>query len=235
MKIALLGYGKMGHEIEKIAVANGHEIVCRRRSSDANDSLPHADVAIDFSVPNVARQNIELALRAGIPTISGTTGWLDQYHHVAELCEKLEGTFLYASNFSLGVNIFFELNKRLAVMMRKFPEYQASIEEIHHLQKLDKPSGTAISLAKDIIERSDYGSWALDDAKEMELPITALREENVAGTHKITYKSGNDLISINHEAFDRSGFASGAVMAAEWVQNKKGIFSMKDFLGLEEM
>lgn len=236
MKIALLGYGKMGREIEKIALKNGHEIICKRRSSDANDSLPHAvDVAIDFSVPKVARQNIELALRAGIPTISGTTGWLDEYHNVVELCEKLDGTFLYASNFSLGVNIFFELNKKLATIMRKFPQYRVSIEEIHHLQKLDKPSGTAITLAKDIIERSDYGSWALDHAAENELLIKSVREANVPGTHTIEYKSGNDLISINHEAFDRSGFAAGAVLAAEWIQNKKGVFSMKDILSLDQI
>lgn len=241
MKIALLGYGKMGQVIERIALKRGHEIVLRKSSSDAFDGLETTDVAIDFSIPDAAVGNISTCLNLGIPVISGTTGWLDQYDNVVKLCEEQEGAFIYGSNFSLGVNIFFELNEHLAKIMAKFPQYKVAMEEIHHTQKLDAPSGTAISLAKDIIENSDYSGWALENAKtdgtsESELAkqilIDAKRIENVPGTHSVFYHTEVDSIEIKHTAHNREGFALGAVIAAEWILDKTGIFTMKDVLNL---
>lgn len=232
MKIALLGYGKMGKVIERIALGRGHEIVLRKSSSDAFDGLETADVAIDFSIPDAAVGNISACLNFGIPVISGTTGWLDQYHNVVKLCEEKEGAFIYGSNFSLGVNIFFELNEHLAKIMAKFSQYKVAMEEIHHTQKLDAPSGTAISLAKDIIENSDYSSWALENAKSDEILIDAKRIENVPGTHSVFYNSEVDSIEIKHTAHNREGFALGAIIAAEWIFGKTGIFTMKDVLNL---
>ncbi|RZJ69549.1 4-hydroxy-tetrahydrodipicolinate reductase [Flavobacterium sp.] len=232
MKIALLGYGKMGQIIERIALERGHEIVLKKRSQDIYDGLENADVAIDFSVPDSAVDNISACLERGIPVISGTTGWLDHFRKVVELCESKNGAFLYGSNFSLGVNLFFNLNEYLAKMMAKFPEYKVQMEEIHHTQKLDAPSGTAISLAKDIIENSDYSSWALADAKQDEILIDAKRIENVPGTHTVSYESQVDKIEITHIAHSREGFAYGAVIASEWLVGKTGVFSMKDVLEL---
>ncbi len=233
MKIALLGYGKMGKVIERIARERGHEIVLRKRSSDSFVGLELADIAIDFSIPDAAVRNISTCLDQNLPVISGTTGWLDDYHHVAELCEQKNGAFIYGSNFSLGVNIFFSINEYLAQIMSKFPEYKVSLEEIHHTQKLDAPSGTAITLAKQIIEKSDYSSWALQDAKQDEILIEAKREENVPGTHSVFYDSAVDQIEIKHTANNREGFALGAVIAAEWLLGKRGIFTMKDVLNLK--
>ncbi len=233
MKIAILGYGKMGKVIERIARERGHEIVLRKRSSDTFDGLELADIAIDFSIPDAAVGNISTCLSRNLPVISGTTGWLDDYHHVAELCEQKNGAFIYGSNFSLGVNIFFSINEYLAQIMSKFPEYKVSLEEIHHTQKLDAPSGTAITLAKQIIEKSDYSSWALQDAKQDEILIEAKREENVPGTHSVFYDSEVDQIEIKHTANNREGFALGAVIAAEWLIGKRGIFTMKDVLNLK--
>ncbi len=230
MKIALLGYGKMGQIIERIALERGHEIVLKKRSQDNYDGLENADVAIDFSVPDSAVANISACLENGIPVISGTTGWLDHFHKMVELCEQKNGAFLYGSNFSLGVNLFFNLNEYLAKMMAKFPEYKVQMEEIHHTQKLDAPSGTAISLAKDIIENSDYSSWALADAKPDEILIDAKRIENVPGTHTVSYESEVDKVEITHIAHSREGFAYGAVIASEWIVGKTGVFSMKDVL-----
>ena len=232
MKIALLGYGKMGQAIEKIAKQRGHTIVLKTTSKDKDYNLSNVDVAIDFSVPTSAVENISQCLKQDVPVISGTTGWLEHYDSIVELCKKQQGTFLYASNFSLGVNIFFELNKTLARLMNRLPEYTASIEEIHHTQKLDAPSGTAISLAKDIISNSDYSSWTLDKPNEKELGIVAKRIENVPGTHEISYDSTIDSIQIKHTAHSREGFALGAVIAAEWIFGKKGIFTMKDVLNI---
>ena len=232
MKIALLGYGKMGQVIERIALERGHEIVLRKNADDTFDGLETADVAIDFSIPDAAVTNISACLNANIPVISGTTGWLEHYHTVAALCEEKNGAFIYGSNFSLGVNLFFELNAQLAKMMSKFDQYKVSMEEIHHTQKLDAPSGTAISLAKDIIENSDYSSWALQNAKNDEILIDAKRIENVPGTHCVTYNSAVDSIEIKHTAHSREGFALGAVIAAEWLLGKTGIFTMKDVLNL---
>jgi 4-hydroxy-tetrahydrodipicolinate reductase len=233
MKIALLGYGKMGKVIEKIALERGHEIVLKKSSSDSYLGLENANVAIDFSVPASAVENISECLNRGIPVVSGTTGWLEEYPKMVALCENKNGSFIYGSNFSLGVNLFFELNSYLAKMMSKFKTYSISMEEIHHTQKLDAPSGTAISLAKGIIEKTDYTSWTLDvNPKEKELPIEALRIENVPGTHSIFYTSEVDTIEIKHTAHSREGFALGSVLAAEWLVGKKGVFTMKDVLDL---
>ncbi|MDR6968860.1 4-hydroxy-tetrahydrodipicolinate reductase [Flavobacterium arsenatis] len=232
MKIALLGYGKMGKVIERIALQRGHEIVLRKSSSDTFEDLHKADVAIDFSIPDAAVANISACLEQGIPVISGTTGWLENYHEMVKLCEEKKGAFIYGSNFSLGVNIFFELNDHLAKMMSKFNQYKVEMEEIHHTQKLDAPSGTAITLANRIIENSDYSSWALENAKNDELLINVKRIENVPGTHSVFYNSEVDTIEIKHTAHNRDGFALGSVIAAEWIIGKQGVFTMKDVLEL---
>lgn len=233
MKIALLGYGKMGKVIEKIALERGHEIIMRKAGKDTFDGLENADVAIDFSVPDAAINNISACFNSNVPVISGTTGWLENYDKMVSLCQEKNGAFIYGSNFSLGVNIFFELNDHLAKIMAKFGQYKVAMEEIHHTQKLDAPSGTAISLAKGIIDHSDYSSWALENAKEDEIYIEAKRIENVPGTHTVFYNSEVDTIEIKHTAHNRDGFALGAVIAAEWIQGKKGIFTMKDVLDLK--
>lgn len=234
MKIALLGYGKMGKEIEKIAIARGHEIILKKTENNTFDGLENADVAIDFSIPQAATINISTAINADIPVISGTTGWLNNYSEMVELCQQKNGAFLYASNFSLGVNIFFELNKKLAQLINQTDGYRAEVEEIHHTQKLDAPSGTAITLTQDIIANTKYNNWVLmpNELTETDIPVTAKRIEQAPGTHQITYTSEVDKISIEHEAFSRKGFALGAVIAAEWIVGKKGVFSMKDVLGL---
>ena len=233
MKIALLGYGKMGKVIERIALERGHEIVLRKSSASSFDGLNNADVAIDFSVPSSAVTNISECLNNGIPVISGTTGWLEDYNKMVTLCEEKNGAFIYGSNFSLGVNLFFELNNYLAKMMSKFNQYKVTMEEIHHTQKLDAPSGTAISLAKGVIENSNYSNWTLDNPNENEIQIDAKRIENVPGTHSIFYTSEVDTIEIKHTAHNRDGFALGSIIAAEWLVGKKGVFSMKDVLELE--
>ncbi|WP_029037032.1 4-hydroxy-tetrahydrodipicolinate reductase [Salinimicrobium xinjiangense] len=230
MKIALLGYGKMGKTIERLAQERGHEIIFRISEDVENYDLKQADVAIDFSVPDAAFKNITTCFEKQVPVVSGTTGWLKKYPEAVEICKKKDAAFIYASNFSLGVNLFFELNKKLAEMMNNFPEYKVAIEEIHHTQKLDAPSGTAISLAEQIIENSSKKSWKLDTASEEEIPVTAKRIENVPGTHIISYNSSVDSIKIEHIAHSRDGFALGAVIAAEWLQHKKGVFTMKDVL-----
>jgi len=232
MKIALLGYGRMGKAIEKIAEKRGHEIVAKIDKNNPLDSLNNADVAINFSVPNAALANITNALNVGIPVVCGTTGWLDHKKEVDALCNKLEGAFLYASNFSLGVNLFFELNKKLASYMQGFPEYKVEIEEIHHTQKLDAPSGTAITLAEGVIDNSEHEQWHLDGEVQEGFPIKALRENDVPGTHTVSYHSEIDSIEITHTAHSRTGFALGAVVAAEWILGKKGVFGMRDVLGL---
>jgi len=235
MKIALLGYGKMGKAIESIAIQRGHEIVLRKSVEDSYDGLETADVAIDFSVPTAAVVNITTCLNAGIPVISGTTGWLEDYEIVVALCQEKNGSFIYSSNFSLGVNVFFAMNEYLAKIMAKFSQYKVQMQEIHHTQKLDAPSGTAITLAKGIIENSDYSSWALENAKPDEILIDAQRIENVPGTHSVFYNSPVDTIEIKHTAHNREGFALGAVMAAEWILGKNGVFTMTDVLGLDTL
>lgn len=235
MKIALLGYGKMGKVIERIALERGHEIVLKKSSASTFDGIENADVAIDFSIPDVAVENISICLEKGIPVVSGTTGWLDDYQKIVDLCEANNGAFLYGSNFSLGVNLFFELNNYLAQMMSKFKEYNVSMEEIHHTQKLDKPSGTAISLAKDILKNyPEKKDWTIDNSTNEELFIDVKRIENVPGTHSVFYNSNVDFIEIKHVAHNREGFALGAVVASEWILGKKGVFSMKDVLNLNK-
>ncbi|OZV67620.1 4-hydroxy-tetrahydrodipicolinate reductase [Winogradskyella aurantia] len=232
MNIALLGYGKMGKSIEKIALERDHQIVLKVTSETDTFDLSGADVAIDFSLPSVAVKNIKRALDSNVPIISGTTGWLDDYNEVVTYCEQREGSFLYASNFSLGVNLFFELSKKLSQLMSEFKAYHVTMEEIHHTQKLDAPSGTAISLAEAIIANTDYTNWTLKEAKPKEIHIEAKRIENTPGTHEISYHSDIDTISIKHIAHSRAGFALGALIAAEWISDKKGIFTMKDVLNI---
>jgi len=232
MKIALLGYGKMGKVIERIALERGHEIVLKKDQDTPFDGLKNADVAIDFSVPDSAVANISECLNNGIPIISGTTGWLTNYPKMVQLCEEKNGSFIYGSNFSLGVNVFFELNEYLAKMMANLKQYNVSMEEIHHTQKLDAPSGTAITLAEGIIKNTNYANWTLETPISNEIHIDAKRIENVPGTHSIFYDSEVDQIEIKHTAHSREGFALGAVIAAEWLIGKKGVFTMKDVLGL---
>lgn len=232
MKIALLGYGKMGKVIEKIALERGHQIVLKKGSNDTFNGLENADVAIDFSTPNSAALNISTCFKKRIPVVSGTTGWLDKYDEIIALCNKENGSFIYGSNFSLGVNIFFELNEKLAKIMAHLKQYKISLEETHHTQKLDMPSGTAISLANGIIKNTDYTNWTLEQAQNNEIHIEAKRTENVPGTHSIFYDSEVDQIEIKHTAHSREGFALGAVIAAEWLIGKKGVFSMKNVLGI---
>ena len=229
MKIALLGYGRMGQAIEKIAIDRGHTIVAKI-DKDNTDEAYEADVAINISVPMAAYENITSVIDKKIPVVCGTTGWLDRLDEVETLCQQNEGAFLYASNFSLGVNLFFELNVKLADMMQKQPLYTASIEEIHHTQKLDKPSGTAITLAEGIPSAGNV--WHLVEDNGEGVPITSIRKDEVPGTHTVTHRSEIDEISITHTAHNRTGFALGAIIAAEWIQNKKGIFSMRDVLQL---
>ena len=232
MKIALLGYGKMGKVIEKIALERGHEIVLKKDHNSTFAGIENADVAIDFSVPDSAVVNISECLNSGIPVISGTTGWLTDYPKMVELCNAKNGSFIYGSNFSLGVNVFFELNEYLAKMMTNLKQYNVSMEEIHHTQKLDAPSGTAITLAEGVIKHTDYANWTLETPISNEIHIEAKRIENVPGTHSIFYDSEVDQIEIKHTAHSREGFALGAVIAAEWLVGKKGVFTMKDVLGL---
>ncbi|MFH4963982.1 4-hydroxy-tetrahydrodipicolinate reductase [Gaetbulibacter sp. M235] len=233
MKIALLGYGRMGKTIEQIAIQRGHTIVLTVDKEDHDYDITKADVAIDFSIPTVAFNNISNCINHKVPVISGTTGWLQDYDKAVALCNEKQSAFIYASNFSLGVNIFFELNKILARMMSNLKQYDVSLEEIHHTQKLDAPSGTAISLANGIIaEHSGYESWKLDEIKEKTIPIVAKRIEDVPGTHTITYKSEVDTITIEHIAHNRQGFALGAVIAAEWIEGRTGVFTMNDVLNI---
>lgn len=235
MKIALLGYGKMGQAIEKIALERGHEIVLRKDEFNTYDGLSNADVAIDFSIPAVAVSNISSCFYENVPVISGTTGWLEHYDEMVSLCKEKNGAFISSSNFSLGVNLFFELNEYLAKMMSKFDSYQVQMEEIHHTQKLDAPSGTAISLAKGVIENSAYTKWTLEEPESNEIHIEAKRIGTVPGTHTVTYNSPIDAIEIKHTAHNREGFALGAVIAAEWIVGKKGIFTMKDVLNFNTL
>jgi 4-hydroxy-tetrahydrodipicolinate reductase len=232
MNIALLGYGKMGKTIEKLALEKGYAIVARITSAEDLKDLQIADVAIDFSVPEAAVENISACFELGIPVVSGTTGWLKDYEKVLKLCQSCNGSFIYASNFSIGVNLFFELNRKLAEMMAKHKDYTVTIEEIHHTQKLDAPSGTAISLANDIIDKTRYKNWKLDAASANDIAINALRIEDVKGTHTVSYTSPIDTLSIKHEAHSREGFAMGALLAAAWLKDKKGVYSMKDVLSL---
>ena len=234
MKIALLGYGRMGKAIEKIATERGHEIVLRVDENTTDYDVSIADVAIDFSIPTAAVGNLTSCFKGGTPVVSGTTGWLDQYNQMVDLCNQNKGGFIYASNYSLGVNLFFELNKKVAQLMNPMlgKNYSVASEEIHHTKKLDAPSGTAITIAEGIIENTALENWKLYEGDNKTLPITAKRIGDVPGTHSVTYHSEVDEIEIKHTAYNRSGFALGAVVAAEWLAGKTGIYGMKDVLGL---
>jgi 4-hydroxy-tetrahydrodipicolinate reductase len=235
MKIALFGYGKMGKEIEQIALQRGHEIVLKIKGTEEYD-ISQADIAIDFSIPNAALSNIVSCFRNNVPVISGTTGWLDDFDKAIDVCKENNGSFIYASNFSIGVNIFFELNKQLAKMMNSQKEYSINVEEIHHTKKLDTPSGTAITLAEGIINNTSKRDWQLKERQTQindgTIPIEAKRILDVPGTHIISYESQIDSIEIKHTAHNRKGFALGAVIAAEWLNNKIGIYTMKDVLNI---
>lgn len=233
MKIGLFGYGKMGKEIESIALQRGHQvplkITSQNRSGIVESDLRQCDVVIDFSTPHAILDNINFVLKAQVPMVIGTTGWQDSLKEVEAQCTLSHGSLVYGSNFSVGVNIFFALNSFLAGIMDQYPEYEPSIHEIHHTQKLDAPSGTAISLGKDILQKlKRKEQWVdhqtTDDSK---LTITADRIENVPGTHIVSYSSDIDTIELKHIAHNRKGFAFGAVLAAEWIINKKGIFEVK--------
>ena len=221
----------MGKIIDEIATQRNHEIVARLNESPTSGNLNNADVVIEFSNPEVAFNNIKTCLENNIPVICGTTGWLDQKSEIEKIAAENNTAFLYGSNFSLGVNLFFALNEKLADLMKNFPEYNVQLEEIHHTHKKDAPSGTAISLAEGIIKNDQrFEGWKLEETKEKELGIFAIREDEVPGTHSVFYKSSVDEIEIKHTAYSRNGFALGAVIAAEWIQGKTGNFSMKDVL-----
>ena len=236
MKIAIIGYGKMGKEIEKVALERAHEIVLKISSDNTNDftfdNLKKADVAIEFTNPDLALNNIKVCLSSSTPIVVGTTGWYDEFAEVRESVAQNEGSLLHATNCSIGVNLFFKLNKSLAKMMNKHKDYDVTMEETHHTQKLDAPSGTAITLADGIVENSENKDlWVKGDAHaHNQLSVVSHRTENVPGTHQINYTSVIDDIEIKHTAHNRKGFAMGAVIAAEYIVDKKGIFTMEDVL-----
>jgi 4-hydroxy-tetrahydrodipicolinate reductase len=237
MNIALIGYGRMGHEIESIALRRGHLIrliVDQYNEDDLNSSnLAGIDMAIEFSSPEAAFSNISKCLSEHVPVVSGTTGWLEKYDEVVDLCNRNKTAFIHSSNFSIGVNLFFRLNAELARQMERYHDYNVSIEEIHHTKKLDAPSGTALKLAGDIIDlHSAYNNWCFEnDKKEDCLPISSVREGLVPGTHTVTWESDIDTISLRHEAKNRKGFALGAIIAAEFIQSRNGVFTMNDVMG----
>jgi 4-hydroxy-tetrahydrodipicolinate reductase len=239
MKIALLGYGKMGKEIEKAALERKHKIVLKIDIDNVNDltidSLKKADVAIDFSIPDGAYANIMKCFEAGIPIVCGTTGWLNKFDDVVSYCKQNHKTFFYASNYSIGVNIFFRINKYLAGIINKFKDYEIEIEETHHIHKLDAPSGTAITLAKGIIEKVERKEkWELNEQNTpSSIKIKALREDEIPGIHVVKYDSQVDFIEIKHSAKSRKGFALGAILAAEFIKTKIGYFNMDHLMNAE--
>lgn len=241
MQVAILGYGKMGQAIAAILKERGHQVILTATTADYSiENLQKADVAIEFSQPEAAVTNLQNCFTAKTPVVCGTTGWLNQYQQVANQCSEKGGGLLYASNFSLGVNLFFAFNQKLAQLMGAFEQYAPAITEIHHTQKKDAPSGTAITLAEQIIEQNTpYHTWSLvEKGKQISphaLPITALRKPDVTGTHRIKYQSQIDEISIKHKAYSRKGFALGAALAAEFMQDKQGVFSMQDVLKIKDL
>jgi 4-hydroxy-tetrahydrodipicolinate reductase len=235
MKIALLGYGKMGKEIEAIALQRNHEIVLKVDKDNADkissDELKKSNVAIEFSTPHTVMENISKCLNAQVPVVVGTTGWYDHFEEIKKLCSEKNGALFHATNFSLGVNLFFKVNTYLADLMSKYADYDVSIEEIHHIHKLDKPSGTAITLANQVVERiGRKKKWSVTDKTNETLFIKDVREGEVPGTHIVKYQSTIDDIEIMHKAHNRKGFALGAIMAAEFLHGKKGIYSMDDII-----
>ena len=237
MNIALIGYGKMGKAIEEIAISRGHSVVVKFNSQNPLESsqLRTTDVAIEFSQPDLALKHIKLCADGQIPIVVGTTAWEEHLPEIINHIEKREASLIYSSNFSIGVNLFFEMNKHLARLMNDKTDYVASITEIHHTQKIDAPSGTAVTLAKDLISNHPtYSSWKLtgqsQNMEKSDLPISAIREENVPGTHLISYTSEIDTLTIEHQAHNRKGFALGAVIAAEFIHKKQGVYTMSDIL-----
>jgi len=232
MKIILIGYGKMGKAIEQVAVDKGHEVIHTITSSNKTELNPDlirkADAVIEFTRPESAYDNIKQCIDAGVAVVSGTTGWAEKLHELKEYCESKKGSMLWASNFSTGVNIFFEINERLAQLLAG-KNYQISIEEVHHIHKLDKPSGTAITLAGKFIEAGVYQGWSLENEKN-KLPVICERKDEITGIHTVNCISDDDRILLTHEAFNRKAFAKGALLAAEWLQGKRGVFSMKDVI-----
>lgn len=239
MDICLLGYGKMGKAIDNLANKHNVNIKYRISSSNAEEldrALSEVDVVIEFTRPDLAVANIKKCVEHSVPVVCGTTGWLDRLEEVKDIVTLNKSALIYASNFSLGVNLFFQLNKYLAKMMSNFEQYRPIAKEIHHLQKLDKPSGTALSLVNQLMDiNQNYNSWSLaDQNKKDEIFIDCLRSEGVVGTHYIKYESPIDNIEIKHEAYSRDGFAEGAILAAKWLQGKQGVFTMEDFLNLKQ-
>jgi 4-hydroxy-tetrahydrodipicolinate reductase len=239
MHIALIGYGKMGREIEQIALQRGHSVTCKISSANQYDLNPKvlqwADIAIEFSKPEVAFENVMKCMEYNLPVVCGTTGWNKERAEAEKHCSAMNGSFLYASNFSIGVNIFFEINRRLAGLMNKYESYDISIEEAHHVAKIDKPSGTAISLAQDIISEIDRKNvWTISEnhSNPKAIPIHSIRKDQIPGTHTIKYASEIDDITITHTAHNRKGFALGAILAAEWLLGKRGVYTMQDVLAL---
>ena len=235
MKIALIGTGKMGQAIEKLALSRGHEIVLKLNheniDSYSNEDLKVVDVAIEFTRPDAATSNLKRCLEANIPVICGTTGWYDELNQITDLFTNNNGALVYASNFSVGVNMMFELNRILAKWMQSHNDYRVSLSEIHHIHKLDTPSGTAVTLANGIIENnSEYLKWTLEENQRNAIYIDAKREPEVVGTHDVKWESEIDIIQLHHHAKSRDGFALGAIHAAEWIIGKKGVFTMKDIL-----
>jgi len=242
MKIIIIGYGKMGKEVDKISALRGHEVIMKFTSADQHmltvENLKKGDIVIEFTQPSSAVSNIKLCFDAGIPVVSGTTGWESSLSEMKEYSIKSNGALLHASNFSIGVNILFAMNEQLSMIMNNQPDYNVSIEETHHTQKLDEPSGTAITLANGIIGNLEKkNSWKLksesfsDDEKNSDaIKITSFRRGEVIGTHSVTYESDIDFIQLSHYAKNRSGFAKGAVIAAEWLKDRSGVFTMKDLL-----
>lgn len=237
MKIAILGYGKMGREIERIVLSRGNDVVLKIGEDNlqdlTKDNLSKADVAIEFSTPHTVYDNIQLCFEANVPIVVGTTGWLDKMDHCIQQTESGKGLF-YASNFSVGVNVFFEINKKLAALMSPYQDYKVEMEEVHHTEKLDAPSGTAITLAEGIIDKlPGVNSWVNNKTlSNNELGILSKRVEKVPGTHIVTYENDIDEIYIKHTAHNRKGFALGAVLAAEFMKDKAGFYGMPDLLGL---
>lgn len=236
MRITLIGYGKMGHEIEKTAIERGHTIsgiIDIHNIEDLNSHAANTDVAIEFTSPSSVIDNLYRCFELNLPVVTGTTGWHEQSDTIKERCKKENHSLFYASNFSIGVNLFFALNEQMAEIMNKFSEYDVSIEETHHIQKLDSPSGTAVSIARVIEEQlARKTGWKLDDAGKDEIQVKAIRSRDVKGIHKVRYDSEKDYIELTHYAKSRKGFAEGAVLAAEFLVGQKGVYTMRDLLGI---
>lgn len=231
MKLALIGYGKMGKSIEKEAILRGHNIILKTSLTPKIEEIQNADIAIEFSNPQSAFENVKICLENKLPVVCGTTGWLNKINDLKKICKKKNSAFIYSSNFSIGMNILFKINKELAKIMNKYNEYNVYIEEIHHKNKLDIPSGTSISLAEDIIKKTNKKKWTINNCKNKdEIIIKYKRLENIPGIHIINYKSNIDKLQIKHKAYNRRGFAIGVIIAAEWLKNKNGFFSMQDVL-----